>query len=96
VQSFVTQLLATRMPEPQAAALAKVLSEGRWTHDYPITVLMAEEFGLPVSTKMPKLVYELMDLYHQAAPQRPGVLYIQPEHSNERDDTPMPAFFDSP
>lgn len=56
---------------------------------------MAGEFGLPVSTKMPKLV-ELMDLHHQAAPQRPGVLYIQPEHSNERDDTSMPAFFDSP
>jgi ClpP class serine protease len=87
VQSFVTQLLAARMPEPQAAALAKALSEGRWTHDYPITVSMAGEFGLPVSTKMPKLVYELMDLYHQAAPQRPGVLYIQPERSNKRDDT---------
>ncbi|HZA28715.1 MAG TPA: ATP-dependent Clp protease proteolytic subunit [Gammaproteobacteria bacterium] len=91
VQSFVTRLLAARMPEPQAAALAKALSEGRWTHDYPITVLMAGEFGLPVSTKMPKLVYELMDLYHQAAPQRPGVLYIQPERNNKRDDTPMPA-----
>src|SRR5205085_662854 len=37
VQSFVTQLLAARMPEPQAAALAKTLSEGRWTHDYPTT-----------------------------------------------------------
>jgi Serine dehydrogenase proteinase len=51
VQNFVTRLLAERIPEPQAAALAKALSEGRWVHNYPITVLMADR---KVLTSIPR------------------------------------------
>jgi ClpP class serine protease len=76
VAVFVVQLLLKRMPEKKAVELAKVLSEGRWTHDFPITVQAARELGLPVSTKMPRKVYELMDLYPQGAGVRPSVLYV--------------------
>ena len=54
-----------------------MLSEGRWTHDYPITVNAARQMGFPVTTNMPRLVYELMDLYPQANTRRPSVIYVQ-------------------
>src|SRR5216683_2837349 len=38
VASFVIQVLLKHMPEKQALQVATVLSEGRWTHDFPITV----------------------------------------------------------
>ncbi|MCE5281235.1 MAG: ATP-dependent Clp protease proteolytic subunit [Deltaproteobacteria bacterium] len=83
VAVFVVQLLLKRMPEKKAVELAKVLSEGRWTHDFPITVQAARELGLPVSTKMPRKVYELMDLYPQGAGVRPSVLYVPIRRSGD-------------
>jgi ClpP class serine protease len=53
-----------------------VLSEGRWTHDYPFTVEEAQELGLPVDTEMPEAVYKLMTLYRQPGQRRPSVQYI--------------------
>lgn len=76
VASFVTGILLKRLPIEKAAELAAILSEGRWTHDFPITVEAARELGLPVSTDMPRTVYELMDLYPQSGTGRPSVLYV--------------------
>ena len=53
-----------------------ILSEGRWTHDFPVTVQFAQQLGLPVTTQMPRIVYELMDLYPQANARRPSVVYV--------------------
>src|SRR5229473_1089211 len=64
------------MPEKQAVPLATILSEGRWTHDFPITVQAARQLGLKVSTDMPRSVYDLMDLYPQGGGLRPSVLYV--------------------
>src|SRR5436853_75661 len=75
VGSFVVQLLLKHMPEKPAGQLATVLSEGRWTHDFPITVQAARQLGLKVSTDMPRSVYDLMDLYPQGVAVRPSVLY---------------------
>src|SRR5205809_5419115 len=36
VGSFVVQLLLKHKPEKDAVQLATILSEGRWTHDFPI------------------------------------------------------------
>src|SRR3954452_7470774 len=36
VESFVTRLLAKRMPPDRAAAVAQLLATGRWTHDHPL------------------------------------------------------------
>jgi len=73
---FVTQVLLKRLPKEKALALAETLSEGRWTHDFPITVEAAKALGLPVSTEMPHEVYELMDLYPQSGEGRPSVIYV--------------------
>jgi ClpP class serine protease len=76
VASFVAEVLLKHMPVEKARALAVTLSEGRWTHDFPITVEGARALGLPVSTDMPEVLYQLMDLYPQASAQRPSVLYV--------------------
>jgi ClpP class serine protease len=76
VGAFVAEVLAKHLPKPKAAALATTLSEGRWTHDFPITVEMAKGLGLPVTTDMPRTVYDLMDLYPQGGRGRPSVLYV--------------------
>lgn len=76
VAGFVTDILSKHMPESKAAELAVILSEGRWTHDFPITVRFAKQLGLPVTTEMPRVVYELMDLYPQANVRRPSVVYV--------------------
>ena len=76
VFTFVAEVLLKHMPKERAAALAAALSEGRWTHDFPITVEAARQLGLPVSTAMPSLIYELMDLYPQSGEGRPSVMYV--------------------
>ena len=76
VASFVADLLSKRLPRKKAEELAIVMSEGRWTHDFPITVQSAKEMGFPVTTDMPRLVYDLMDLYPQANTMRPSVIYV--------------------
>ena len=76
VATFVAQVLLKHLPEERAVALATALSEGRWTHDFPITVEAARQLGLPVSTAMPPLIYELMDLYPQSGEGRPSVMYV--------------------
>jgi ClpP class serine protease len=76
VASFVAQVLAKHLPEKQSLEVATVLTEGRWTHDYPISVDAARKLGLKVSTDMPRLVYDLMDLYPQGGGIRPSVWYV--------------------
>lgn len=76
MRDFVTELIASRTDRESAARLATILTEGRWTHDYPITCEEAGRLGLPVSCDMPDEIYELMELFPQASPQRPSVQYI--------------------
>src|SRR5258706_277137 len=76
VASFVVQVLLKHMPEKQALQVATVLSEGRWTHDFPITVQAARLLGLKVSTEMPRTVYDVMDLYPQGGCTKPSVWYV--------------------
>jgi ClpP class serine protease len=76
VATFVAQVLGKHMSEKQSLQVASVLTEGRWTHDYPITVQAARTLGLKVSTDMPLTVYELMDLYPQGGGIRPSVWYV--------------------
>ncbi len=88
VQEFIYELVSDRLGEERARELAKMLTEGRWTHDYPITVEKARELGLNVKTELPPEIYQLMDLYPQAPHNRPGIEYIpypvipQPKHTS--------------
>jgi len=85
----VAAILAERMPADQAHELARTLTEGRWTHDYPITVDQARELGLPVSTDMPQEFYHLMCLFPQPPRRRPSVFYVPlpaPTHNRYGDE----------
>ncbi|MHB1001591.1 MAG: SDH family Clp fold serine proteinase [Armatimonadota bacterium] len=76
VQDTVYCLLTENMDDIKAKAIAEILSEGRWTHDYPISVNEARALGLPVTEAMPGIIYDLMELYPQQAQRRPTVEYI--------------------
>lgn len=56
--------------------ISEILTEGRWTHDYPITYELLRKMGLSVSLGLIKEIYELMELYPQPPQRRPSVQYI--------------------
>ena len=77
VRKYIEGILLKREWESaKAQGLAKTMTEGRWTHDYPISAEEARSLGLMVSTDMPEEVYQLMRLYPQVAARRPGVQYV--------------------
>ncbi len=76
VREFVFQLVEDKMEKKKALELATILTEGRWTHDYPITLNEAQKLGLPVSNEMPQEVEQLISLYPQPGLKRPSVQYI--------------------
>ncbi|MCS6828723.1 MAG: ATP-dependent Clp protease proteolytic subunit [Caldilinea sp.] len=84
VKQTVLELLHDRMDAEKAEQVATTLSTGVFTHDYPITVDEARALGLPVSTAMPKIIYEMMALYPQTAQRRPSVEYIPVPRRLER------------
>jgi hypothetical protein len=69
-------------------SLAEVLSAGCWTHTAPITFDMARELGMLVSDELPDEVYQLIDLYPQAANQPPSVQPVL--ITSPSDDAHMP------
>ncbi|MCE4619034.1 MAG: ATP-dependent Clp protease proteolytic subunit [Desulfurococcales archaeon] len=76
MQEVIVELLEDKMGKDKAKEIAKLLTEGRWTHDYPITYEKAKEIGLPVKEGIPEEVYRLMELYPQSPHNRPGVEYL--------------------
>jgi ClpP class serine protease len=92
VERSVRTLLTERMTEERAATVAEKLSCGTWTHDYPISVSEARDLGLPISTDMPTLIFDLMQLYPQTGQRRPSVEFIpQPYGPAERRGGAQPA-----
>lgn len=76
VHATVVDLLAPKDGAEKAEALATTLSEGRWTHDYPIRFDEARYLGLPVDDAVPRAVYDLMRRYPQRSGRRPSVEFI--------------------
>jgi ClpP class serine protease len=76
VRETVEELLTEQVGDAKAKELAKVLSEGTWTHDFAITYEAAKRLGLNVSDQMPNEVLELMDLYPQPVQKQPSVTYL--------------------
>lgn len=85
VRAFVRELLSERLPPEQADLLADTLSQGTWTHDYPITAQAARAMGLPVHTEMPTEIYQFMALFPQPKRTRPTVEYIPFPHHERRE-----------
>jgi ClpP class serine protease len=81
----VGELLAAKNPGEKSAEIAKLLTSGAWTHDYPITYERARELGLPVRTDMPENMLRLMELYPQPMRRQPSVEYVPvPYRSGDR------------
>lgn len=85
VQENIFLILKDNFPdnEEKAKELARILTEGRWTHDYPINFEELTHMGLPVSTGLFREIYELMELYPQPSSRRPSVQYIPVPYQQE-------------
>ena len=82
LREVVAELLSDKYPPETVDRLSRVLSEGTWTHDYPITFEKAHSLGLKVSAEMPREVMQLMSLYPQPTRRQPAVEYLpQPRRS---------------
>ena len=64
------------MGAAEAEKLAQTMTNGQWTHDYPITATEAKHLGLRINTQMPETVLDLMALYPQAMRNPPSVEYL--------------------
>jgi ClpP class serine protease len=76
VYDTVFEILEGRMERERAQEIARALTEGRWTHDYPLVCAHLRVLGIAVCTDMPREVYQLMEMYQQPGPRRPSVNYI--------------------
>lgn len=87
IQEFVRELIGDRMAPEKGKELVASLTEGRWTHDYPITFDQAQRLGLPVRKELPPDVYALMDLYPQPRHARPSVQFVPLPYRREPEPT---------
>ncbi len=88
VRDSVQGLLARSQPPEKIADLARLLSTGTWTHDYPITLDEAQRLGLKVSSDMPPEVLQLMSLYPQPVRRQPSVEFLPIPRRAERAKPP--------
>jgi ClpP class serine protease len=86
----VHRLIRAKLPEDRAAELARLLTQGTWTHDYPIDVEQLTALGLPVRAELPREVYELMSLYPQPQQRRPSVEYVPMPYHPPLPSAPQP------
>ncbi|MCW2913063.1 MAG: hypothetical protein JWN52_1131 [Actinomycetia bacterium] len=85
IRETISRLLMRGGSDTAAAEkLAHLLSEGHWTHDYPITAEIAKDLGLPVATDPPDEVRQIIRLYPQPRGHRPAVEYIPVPYNPSR------------
>jgi ClpP class serine protease len=85
IRETISRLLMRGGSDTAAAEkLAHLLSEGHWTHDYPITAEIAKDLGLPVATDPPEEVRQIIRLYPQPRGHRPAVEYIPVPYNPSR------------
>lgn len=85
VEDTLFRLLLKHMDEKKAREIAQTMSQGKWTHDFPLTNETLHKFGLKISTKVPWEIYSLMSLYPQPQQRRPSVQYIPLPGETEND-----------
>ncbi len=76
LRDAIIELLDGKKSTEEARKIAEMMTEGRWTHDYPITPEAAKAIGLPINTEMPDKIYQLMSLYPQPVKRQPTVEYL--------------------
>ena len=76
VEKSIYDLLIDNFDDEKSRNIAKKLTEGKWTHDYPITFEEAKSLGLNVSSEMPRIILDLMNLFPQPVRKLPSVEYL--------------------
>ncbi|HSR12357.1 MAG TPA: ATP-dependent Clp protease proteolytic subunit [Thermodesulfobacteriota bacterium] len=76
IRETVRELLADKCPAEKAQELARLLSEGTWTNDHPITFETARSFGLPVRSDVPPEFLDLLGLYPQPLRRQSTLEYL--------------------
>ena len=76
IRAQARSLLDGKYVPEKAEELTRILTEGRWTHDYPITYEEAVNLGLHVTKGIPPELYQLMSLYPQPVKHQPSVEYL--------------------
>jgi len=67
IEDHITWLLTDRLGEERARELGKTFTEGRWTHDFPLTCDALAAMGLKVSTEVPQEAYDLLEAFPQGS-----------------------------
>ena len=83
VRESVRDLLADKCTPEKADELARLLSDGTWTHDHPITYERARSFGLPVRCDVAAEFLDLMNPYPQPVRRQPTVEYLPEPRRSE-------------
>src|ERR1700694_690865 len=84
----VAELLADKYPAEKAGEIAKLMTSGTWTHDYPITFERARDLELRVNSDMPENMMRLMQLYPQPVRRQPSVEYVPLPYRSSRRAAP--------
>ncbi|QQY79937.1 serine dehydrogenase proteinase [Keratinibaculum paraultunense] len=85
LEGCILKLLPDRYSEEEKKNIAETLTQGRWTHDFPISVDIAKSLGLNVNTDVPKEIYALMDLYPQPVRSSSDINY-QPKYREKQEN----------
>jgi len=88
LRAAVKDLLGRTQPPEKGEELARLLSTGTWTHDYPINFDEAQRLGLNVSSDMPPMVLELMGLFPQPVRRQPSVEFLPVPRRSESPKAP--------
>jgi len=86
LENSIIDILPDQIPDADKKRIANTLTQGHWTHDFPITVDVAKALGLDVTTDIPKEIYQLMNLYPQPVRQTPTVEYL-PGYRGQSENT---------
>jgi ClpP class serine protease len=73
LEAIVAEVMSDTYPAETVAHLSKLLTQGSWTHDYPITCREASQLGLHVRTDMPAEILDLMTFFPQPVRRVPSV-----------------------
>jgi ClpP class serine protease len=76
VEGFTARLLERGMEPERAREVARVLTNGTWTHDHPLQPPELKALGLPVRVGVGDRERELMTLYPQPRGRTPAVEYV--------------------
>ncbi|MBN1682333.1 ATP-dependent Clp protease proteolytic subunit [Candidatus Bathyarchaeota archaeon] len=73
----VRKLISDKYDLEKTEEIVNDLVTGKYTHDYPITAeKVCSLLGQCTTTRLPKEVYELMNLYKMGKPQKTGIEYV--------------------